>query len=128
MQRALIIDDQPPVGKAISIALESEGFETVVANSGSAGLTKFNDGRFDVAIVDIYMPGMDGVKIIRALRERDPKLPIIAMSGLRLNETKRTALDLLPSAAGFSDVIGLQKPIRIAALKEAIQKAKSAVA
>jgi len=128
MQRVLIIDDQLPVAKAISIALEAEGFRVVIADSGAVGLHKFDNSQFDVAIVDIYIPEMDGAKIIRALRERNPRLPIIAMSGVRFKETKRTALDLLPMAPGFSDVICLQKPVRPAALIEAIQKAISIVA
>ncbi len=128
MQRVLVVDDQAPVAKAISIALEARGFQAVLAESGAAGLYKFDNSRFDVAIVDIYMPGMDGAKFIRALRERNPRLPIIAMSGVRFNGTKRTALDLFPMAPGFSDVICLQKPVRPAALVEAIQKAISIVA
>jgi CheY-like chemotaxis protein len=127
MQRVLVIDDQLPVAKAITVALEAEGFEAAFANSGGAGLRKFESSSFDVVIVDIYMPGMDGANIIRALRERNPRLPIIAMSGVRLNETKRTVLDVLTMARGFSDVICLQKPIRPAALVEAIHKAMSIV-
>jgi CheY-like chemotaxis protein len=93
MPRVLVIDDQPFVRNTISLILKSRGFEVVEAERGSDGLKKLEEKRFDLAIVDIYMPGMDGVKTIKLLQERAPDLPVIAMSGVQLNSSDKTALD-----------------------------------
>ena len=68
MPRVLIIDDQPHVRAAISVALKANGYEVVAVESGRLGLielnkTVFDLTPFDLVIVDIYMPDMDGVKL-----------------------------------------------------------------
>ena len=123
MPRILVIDDQPHVRATISLALQARGFEVVGADSGVAGLKEFEDSKFDLAIVDIFMPGMDGAKIIKLLRGRAPNLPIIAISGVLLKASGRTALDFLSMAPELSNVICLQKPFRPPELLQAIQQA-----
>ena len=81
MVRVLIIDDQAHVRAAISLTLQAKGYETVGANSGATGLREFDHSKFDLAIIDIYMPGIDGVKVIKMLRQRAADLPIVAISG-----------------------------------------------
>ena len=79
--RILVVDDQNPVRAAIVLALQARGFDVVAADSGQAGLTKFEQSEFDVVIADLFMPGIDGVTLIKALRKRNPSFPVIAMSG-----------------------------------------------
>jgi CheY-like chemotaxis protein len=69
------------------------------------------------------MPGMDGTKTIKVLRELKPNLPVIAISGVLLKSSGRTALDFLPLAPAFADVVCLQKPFRPNELFQAVQKA-----
>ena len=69
------------------------------------------------------MPDMDGVTLIKAFRERAPKLPIIAISGVFLGASERTVLDILPITPDLSDIVCLQKPFRSKALLLAVQKA-----
>ncbi len=88
MIRILVIDDQAHVRAAILSILRAKDFDVVGVNDGAAGLQEFDNGHFDMAIVDVYLPGMDGVKVIRELRERAPKLPIIAVSGVMLGELR----------------------------------------
>ena len=123
MPRVLVIDDYPQVRTMISIALKAKGFEVVTAESGAAGTREFNKSRFDLAIIDIYMPEMDGAKIIKVLRERIPDFPIIAISGVMLRNFDHTALDFLSMAPGFANVVCLQKPFRPPELFQAIKKA-----
>jgi CheY-like chemotaxis protein len=123
MPRVLVIDDDPLVRATISVALKAKDFEVITAESGAAGLKYFEDSQFELVIVDIYMPAMDGAKIIKKLRARTPSLPIIAISGVFLNSSERTALDFFPMAPGFSDVICLRKPFRPEQLSQAIQRA-----
>ena len=123
MPRILVIDDQTPVRTAIALALRAKGFDVVGADSGQSGLSKFDQSRFDVVIADLFMPGIDGVTFIRTLRERHPGFPVIAMSGVLLGPSGRTALDQLQTIAELSDVICLQKPFRPNELLQAVAAA-----
>jgi CheY-like chemotaxis protein len=123
MPRILVIDDQSQVRAAIMLMLRAKNLEGVGVDSGPAGLKEFAASRFDLAIVDIFMLGMDGMALIKALRERRPNLPVIAISGVRIDASGGTALDLLPNATSLSDIICLQKPFRSDQLMQAIQTA-----
>lgn len=122
MQRVLVIDDQAFVRTTVALILRAQGFEVVEADRGAVGLKKLEDAEFDLAIVDIYMPGMDGVKIIKLIRERLPNLPIIAMSGVQLNSSERTALDYFSMVPELSNIPCIKKPFKPNQLTDAIQK------
>jgi len=112
MPRVIVIDDDPLVRETLSVALKARDFKVVAAESGAAGLEYFEASQFELVIVDIYMPITDGAKIIKKLRARTPSLPIIAISGVLLNTSERTAFDFFPMAPAFSNVICLRKPFR----------------
>jgi CheY-like chemotaxis protein len=122
MPRVLVIDDQHFVRSTIALILKAQGFEVVEVDRGAEGLKKLEQNAFDLAIVDIYMPGMDGVKIIKMMRQRAPDLPIIAMSGVQLNSSDKTALDYFSMVPELSIIPCLKKPFRPKELTEAIQK------
>lgn len=128
MHRILVIDDQQHVRTAITLSLSAKGFDVVAVQSGTAGLHEFEASRFDLALVDVFMPGMDGVQLIKALRARNAKLPVIAMSGVQLGPSHRTALDYLPNAPGLPNIICLQKPFRPSQLVQAIENALAVAA
>ncbi len=123
VQRILVIDDDNHVRTSIVLALRARGFDVVAADNGASGLRAFEAGPFDLAIVDVFMPGMDGVKLIKALRELDHNFPVIAVSGVLLPASGRTALDLFPKAPGLENIVCLQKPFRPPELLAAIAKA-----
>jgi DNA-binding response OmpR family regulator len=110
------MDDQSDVRAVVALALRVKGFEVVGVESGAAGLKAFEASPFDLAIVDIFLGGMNGADVIRILRERAPKLPIVAISGV-------TALDFLSASPELSDVVCLQKPFRPVELLRAVQAA-----
>lgn len=123
MPRVLVIDDQLHVRATICVMLKALGFDVVAAENGRSGLSKLDSLPFDLAIVDIYMLEMDGVKFIKAVRERIPNLPIIGISGVLLpGSSGRTVLDILPLAPDLAGVTCLQKPFRSNELLQAIQK------
>lgn len=122
MSRVLVIDDQKFVRDTISLILKAKGFEVIEADSGTLGLKKLETFDFNLAIVDIYLPGIDGVKVIKQIRERVPELPIIAMSGVQLNSSDRTALDFFSMLPALSTIPCLKKPFRPKELTEAIHK------
>jgi DNA-binding NtrC family response regulator len=121
--RILVIEDQKHVRTAIVLALRAKGFDVVGAESAQSGLMKFERSEFDLAIADIFMPGIDGVTLIKALRKRNPGFPVIAMSGALLGATGPTALDHLRNISELADVIGLQKPFRPNDLLQAVAAA-----
>ena len=123
MLRILVVDDQIYVRHTISLMLKSTEFEVIEAGSGREALTKFAESKFDLAIVDIYMPGMDGVKIIKSLRKHTPNLPVIAISGRLLNRSELSALDFFSLNPELSNVICISKPFRPNQLIAAIHKA-----
>ena len=116
MPRILVIDNQSDVRAMISIVLRVNHFEIVEAASGAAGLKEFDNSKFDLAIVDIFLQGISGFDLIRMMRERVPNLPIVAISGM-------TALDFVSTSPEFFDVICLQKPFRPHELIRAIEAA-----
>jgi CheY-like chemotaxis protein len=126
MPRVLVIDDQSHVRAAIAVALRAKGFDVTTFESGRMSLLEFEKSHFDLAIVDIFMPDMDGVKVIRALRERRPDLAVIAMSGAVLSASGRGVLDVLPAAGDLSGVTRLKKPFRSSELLGAVQAALAA--
>jgi CheY-like chemotaxis protein len=128
MPRILIVDDQACVRAAVAVPLRAVGFEVIDADDANSALREFDARGCDLAIVDVYMPNVDGVKLIKELRQRAPSLPIIAMSGVQLNQSQRTALDFLPQLPGLSEIVCLQKPFRPAALKQAIESALATAA
>jgi len=123
MQRVLVIDDQSYVRGTMVIALAANGFEAVTAESGPAGLAALDGSKFDLAIIDVYMPGMDGIQVIKEVRARVGNLPIIAMSGVQLGVSEHTALDHLPKLASMAAVVCLRKPFRPHELLDAVHSA-----
>jgi DNA-binding NtrC family response regulator len=115
MPRVLVIDDDNHVRASIHILLNELGFDVVTAENGRLGLRELAKSQFDVAIVDIYMPEMDGVKLIMA---------VIAMSGVL--HRGRSVLDTLSKAPDLSDITCIEKPFQPARLMQAIQSAMSA--
>lgn len=84
--RVLVVDDQPTVRTALQRLFEREGWATVVAASGDEALRQIAGGSavdcaVDCAVLDVRMPGMDGLELFDELRERLPSLPIAFCSG-----------------------------------------------
>jgi CheY-like chemotaxis protein len=110
--RILVIDDDDLVRTAVQQMLENRGFEVVVTSQGQHAVRILDDGRFDAIVVDIFMPGMDGLETIRALRERSPEVAIVAMSGTKFYEGTASAPDFLLMATKLGANASLRKPFR----------------
>ena len=80
--RILVVDDEPIVAGLIAEGLRNEGYEEIViANSGEEGLQVIERDPPEVVFLDITMPGMDGVEVLRRIRERSADLPVVILSG-----------------------------------------------
>ena len=67
--RLLVVEDEPKVAKSLREGLESEGYEVVVEGTGDAGFRRGRTERFDLILLDLGLPGMGGLEILKALRE-----------------------------------------------------------
>lgn len=76
-----MVDDDPGLRSVIQRILARRGFEVVVAVSGPAAIEAIASERFDLALIDFSMPGMDGRDVALALRASAPALPVVFMSG-----------------------------------------------
>jgi CheY-like chemotaxis protein len=123
LARLLVIDDQPHVRAMISLILRAANFEVVGAEGATTALQESEKSNFDLAIVDIFMPGIDGVNLIKLLRARNPDLAVIAISGVPLKSSGRTALEFLPMLPSLANVVCLQKPFRPPELLQAVRQA-----
>jgi two-component system nitrogen regulation response regulator NtrX len=77
----LVVDDEADIRSSLRMILEYEGMETVEAASGEEALGSLAAARPDVVLLDIKMPRMDGLEVLAELREREPDLPVIMISG-----------------------------------------------
>lgn len=121
MQRILVIDDDKSVRAAIKTLLEHDGYDVVAAGDGRAGLEALANSAFDLVIVDIFMPGMDGLETIKAFHRRVPDVPIVAISGFMFRDTSAPAPDFLAMATKLGAAYALHKPFRPRELIAAVQ-------
>lgn len=106
MQRILIIDDEEAARDILRLILESEGYHVVEAKNGQEGVELFQRQPFDLVVTDLVMPVKDGLKTIIELRQTDPGIPVLAISGGGAIEKERYL-----SIAGYIDgVMTLPKP------------------
>ena len=112
MSRGLVVDDDNAVRTAIKTVLEHNGFDVVVAEDGRSGIAEVQGHSFDVVIVDIFMPGMDGLETIRAFNKHAPTVPVIAISGFLFRDSAKPAPDFLQMATKLGAAYSLHKPFR----------------
>ena len=107
--RVLLIEDDPKTVRAIARGLRGEGFEPVTAKTGEEGFFLLSRESFDVVILDWMLPGRDGIEVLRALRARGSKTPVLLLTARDAVEDRVLGLD-----AGADDY--LVKPFAFAEL------------
>lgn len=112
MARILFVDDDRAIRTTVAPLLKRAGHDVVVAEDGRDGLAKIEIECFDLLIVDIFMPGMDGLETIQQVRRRQPHLPVIVMSGLVFRSTSSPPPDFLKMATKLGATKSLHKPFR----------------
>jgi DNA-binding response OmpR family regulator len=80
--RLLLIEDDEQVAEVLSDAFGSQGHEIAIRHTGEEGLVYLTHDRPDAVVLDIRLPKLDGVAVLRQIRARDPNLPVIIMTGL----------------------------------------------
>lgn len=119
--KILIVDDEEIIVRLLSISLRSDGYETVTAYNGEQGLEVFRAESPDIVVTDIKMPGMDGLELLKKIKEIDSEKEVIIVTGHGDIDSTITALQY-----GASDFIN--KPVRDEALAIALERAKTKIA
>jgi EAL domain-containing protein (putative c-di-GMP-specific phosphodiesterase class I)/CheY-like chemotaxis protein len=112
----LLVDDDDRVLTVLQRALAAPGVRISVANSGAAALVELAARPFDAVVSDIQMPGMNGLKLLHAVREHDLDLPVVLMTG---NPDLKTAT----AAVAYGAFQYLIKPVEIERLRAVVERA-----
>lgn len=109
MPHIVVIEDDKKTANALRNGLQAEGFEVAVAGSGNEGFRAVSSGAFDLAVLDWMLPERSGLEVLRALRERGIKTPVVLLTARDAIEDRVQGLD-----AGADDY--LLKPFAFAEL------------
>jgi DNA-binding NtrC family response regulator len=115
-EKVLLIDDEKHFVEILSERMRSRGMEVTTATSAKQGLQKADTEYYDAIILDLMMPEMNGIEALVALREKNPDLQIILLTGYATMDVSIEAMKL-----GATDF--LEKPIDIKTLTEKIKEA-----
>jgi len=94
MSRILVVEDNADLAFAVTTALESEGFDVIVAGTGPDGVERARERDTDLVILDLMLPGFDGYRVIRALRGDGVETPILVLTARGEEVDKVKALRL----------------------------------
>ena len=123
--RVLLVDDEPTLTSLVSLALAYEGWEVETAGTGRAGLALYRANRPDLVVLDIMLPDVDGLSVLRELREAGPATPTLLL-------TAKDSIDdrIIGLTAGGDDY--MTKPFSleelVARLRGLLRRAADAVA
>jgi DNA-binding NtrC family response regulator len=110
MTCVLVVEGDRSASAAIQALLELEGFEVVIADGGLSGLLAIESSAFDAVIIDVLVPRVDGLDTIRALHERAPMVPIIAIASHKFRDCLGPERDFLGLATNLGAAAALYKP------------------
>jgi len=88
----LVIEDDRTVGQFVRRGLEEQGIHVELVDEGTAGLARASEGAFDVVVLDLRLPGMPGVEVLRTLRDRGVTTPVLVLTAQDAVESKVQAL------------------------------------
>ncbi|QJT09636.1 response regulator [Oceanidesulfovibrio marinus] len=117
--RVLLVDDESEFVETLAERLEIRGFEPAVALNGTAALERLDEIRPQVMVLDLKMPGMSGLEVLRETLRKMPELPVIMLTGHGSEQERDEAL-----ASGAATY--LQKPIDIETLSKLLTETASA--
>ncbi len=113
--RVLVVDDEEVVGKSFNRVLGEKGYDVATALNGEEALKKVGTDGYDLVFTDIKMPGMDGVEVARRIKEMNPWLPVVIVTGYGSLENEARAQEA--GVSGF-----LRKPLSPEVIEWVTQK------
>ncbi|WP_041061881.1 response regulator transcription factor [Jeotgalibacillus campisalis] len=93
-KRILVVEDEEKIARVLELELEYEGYTVIKARDGLEGLQKFREEKWDLILLDIMLPGMNGVDLLKRIRHSGDQTPIIMLTAKDEIEDKVTGLDL----------------------------------
>ena len=117
-EKVLLVDDEEEFVETLAERMRSRGMEVATSNSGGDALELVGTESFDVVVLDLQMPGMDGIEVLERIKQRQPDIQVVLLTGHATVEKGVEAIKL--GAMEF-----LEKPIDLSALSEIIHKAKA---
>ncbi|MBU4176516.1 MAG: sigma-54-dependent transcriptional regulator [Desulfurivibrionaceae bacterium] len=120
----LIIDDEASIRESLSGILADEGFLALSAEDGQQGLSLLEDERVDLVLLDIWMPGLDGLEVLKRIKETQAELPVIMISGhgtieTAVQATKMGAYDFIEKPPSYDKIIlSINNALDLARLKK----------
>jgi anti-anti-sigma factor len=117
MKRVLVIDDERPTLGMFELFLEAYGYEVLTAENASEGLMIFEKERPPIVLTDIKMPGMDGLEVLKKIKEIDSGTEVIVITG-------HGDMDLAVKALSLHATDFINKPINKGALDDALRRAE----
>lgn len=117
-EKVLLVDDEKEFLEALSERMETRGMDVSSATSGEEALRKVEEGSYDAIVLDLQMPGMNGLEVLKVIKARRPEMQIILLTGHATVEKGVEAMKL-----GAMDF--LEKPADLGELTEKIKKAQA---
>lgn len=91
--RILVVDDDRLIRWSLQSALSSEGYDVTTLDSAEQALAQLETNRFDLAIVDVMLPQMDGLELVERMRSVCPGIKTLVITGQRSGDTERRVLE-----------------------------------
>ena len=112
--KILVVDDKKVIGDLFDFTLGYSGHLLKIVNNAKDALDAIRNNQYDIAFIDIVMPGVDGVQLLEDIKRVEPKLPVVMMSGYSVEDKKKRAEEL-------GAVTCLKKPFEIDDVRQIIK-------
>jgi DNA-binding NtrC family response regulator len=117
-ERVLLVDDEEEFVETLAERMRSRGMEVATSNSGGDALELIDTDAFDVVVLDLQMPGMDGIEALERIKRRKPDIQVVLLTG---HATVEKGVEAMKHGA----LEFLEKPIDLSRLQEVIHKANA---
>jgi DNA-binding response OmpR family regulator len=115
MAKILVIDDEQGIRDLLDTLLTRKGYDVVVADSGQKGLEVYRRAQPDVVVLDLKMPGMDGLTVLQQIRRLNPTQPVVILTGAGTPESEQQVREL-----GVTDYV--EKHFSLHLLEDALKR------
>jgi DNA-binding response OmpR family regulator len=114
-KKILIVEDEKPLAHALELKMTHEGYETTVASTGRQGLEEASSGKYDLILLDLILPEVDGFAILEGLKAKKLKPIVVVLSNLGQDEDRKKAEEfgvknyLVKSNVPLADIVKVVK-------------------
>lgn len=117
-EKVLLVDDEEEFVETLAERMRTRGMEVSTTGSGAEALDRVDEEDFDVVVLDLMMPGIDGLEALKRIKRRRPDIQVVLLTG---HATVEKGVEAIKEGA----LEFLEKPVDLASLTEAIHKAKA---